>query len=598
VGTARSPQRRAAPARGGGGGGTRQVSTRTANPRRRLLIAAIATGLALVAYAGRLVQVQAVEATPVAAAAAASMLTTVSLPATRGSITDAHGVVLAASEPADDVTADQTLIHDPAATAAALSAVLGVPSATLAARLTGHAHFVYLARQVSPQTWAQVQALNLVGVFHDVTTKRIYPDGTLAANLLGYVGIDGTGLGGLELQYNPLLAGSAGYETYESGPQGEQIPGPNDSNRPAVDGGTLHLTVDRDIQWVAQQAIAADVASSHADSGYVIVEDVQTGHILAMATAPGFDPNNLAADNPADLGNPALSDIYEPGSTAKVMTAAAVLQERTLTPNSRLTVPPTLQRGGYTFHDDVAHGTWDLTLTGVLARSSNLGAILAGETIGPAKLYAFQKAFGIGQPSGLNFPGESQGSLPYLPSSPIATQTTAAFGQGISVTALQATSVFATIANNGVRVSPSLVEGWTDGSGVYHPAAAPTTTRVVSAGTAATLRAMLESVVSDQGTAPLAAIPGYQVAGKTGTANRIDPTCGCYRGYTASFIGMAPADKPRLVISVTLQNPKVAAHFGGTLGAPVFRQVMTFALQTLAVPPSLAPAPRLQLTWP
>lgn len=571
---------------------------RLGEPRRRILVAAGLTAVLLLVYGGRLVQVQAVQASPVAAQAAESMLTAQTLPAVRGSITDSNGVVLATSVPAVDVTADQTLVHDPGATAALLAPVLGQPVATLTALLTGRSHFVYLARQVSPAMWAKVAALDLVGIFHNDTVRRIYPDGTLAANVLGYVGIDGRGLGGLELQYNSLLSGTPGSATYETGPSGQQIPAPSDSDTPAVNGSTLRLTINRDIQWVAQQAIDADVVTAHADSGYVIVENVHTGQILAMAVSPDFNPNDLAAADPATLGNPAVSDIYEPGSTAKVMTAAAVLQQRTLTPGSHLVVPGELLRGGYYFHDDTPHGTEQLTLTGVLARSSNIGAIEASETISPSALYHFQKAFGLGQPTGLDFPGESDGLEPDLPTASIAQQATAAFGQGISVTAVQATSVFATIANDGVRVQPSLVEGYTDASGVYHPAAAPRRTRVIDASVAATLRGMLESVVSDEGTAPLAAIPGYQVAGKTGTANRINPNCGCYQGYTASFIGMAPADRPDLVISVTLQNPRVALHFGGTLGAPVFAKVMSFALQTLGVPPTGARPPQYPVTWP
>src|SRR5664279_2454243 len=268
------------------------------------------------------------------------------------------------------------------------------------------------------------------------------------------------------------------------------------------------------------------------------------------------------------------------------MTAAAVIQEGTLNPNSVITVPNTLMRGGRLFHDDVSHGTEHLTLTGVLAKSSNLGAIQAAETIGRDKLYGYLKAFGIGQPTGLDFPGESHGILSPPNKWSDAQFATVSFGQGLSLTAVQATSVYATIANGGVRVQPSLVAGTVAPDGTFTSSPAPAQVRVVSAQTAGTVRDMLESVVSDQGTAPMARIPGYTVAGKTGTANRVDDSCGCYRGYTASFIGFAPADAPRLVISVTLQNPKGDVHFGGLLGGPVFKSVMSFALQTLDVPPT------------
>jgi cell division protein FtsI (penicillin-binding protein 3) len=277
------------------------------------------------------------------------------------------------------------------------------------------------------------------------------------------------------------------------------------------------------------------------------------------------------------------------------MTMAAVIEEKKANPLTRITVPPTLVTKYKTFHDDVAHGTWHLTLNGVLAKSSNIGTIIASRLIGGPKLYSYLKKFGIGDPTGLRFPGESDGRVP-APSTWSATSFgTIAFGQGLSLNAVQATSVYATIANDGVRVQPTLVAGVTAPDGTFQAAAAPTSTRVVSASTAAQVRTMLESVVTD-GTAPLAAIPGYRVAGKTGTANRIDDACGCYRGYTASFIGMAPADSPDVVVGVFIQNPRVG-HFGGQLAAPVFKKVMTFALQHYRVPPTGTASPRLPITW-
>jgi cell division protein FtsI (penicillin-binding protein 3) len=256
-----------------------------------------------------------------------------------------------------------------------------------------------------------------------------------------------------------------------------------------------------------------------------------------------------------------------------------------------------LMRGGRIFHDDVSHGTEHLTLTGVLAKSSNLGAIQVAETIGRDKLYSYLKAFGIGDPTGIDFPGESRGILSPPSQWSDAQFATVSFGQGLSLNAVQGASVYATIANNGVRVEPSLVAGTVAPDGVFTSSPSPTQTRVVSAQTAATVRDMLESVVSDQGTAPMARIPGYRVAGKTGTANRVDDACSCYRGYTASFIGFAPADAPRLVVSVTLQNPK-SGHYGGRLAGPVFRQVMAFALQTLGIPPTGTVPPKMRLVAP
>ncbi|HTY72881.1 MAG TPA: penicillin-binding protein 2 [Actinomycetes bacterium] len=563
----------------------RRGNVRLGRPGLRLKASLVCLALLLAVYVLRLFQLQGVDAPVYAEQASAGRTQDVTLLADRGAITDVHGVVLATSVPAVDVTTDQTLVVDPAGTAAKLAPVLHMDVTTLTEILTGQHRFAYVAREVSPQTWKQVAALDLAGIYGQQTTKRVYPSGTVAANTIGFTGIDDVGLGGIELEYNKGLAGTPGKATYQEGLDGSEIPTPQDHTTEPVPGSDVRLTIDRDIQWAAQDALAAQVKRAKADSGVAVVMDPTTGHILALAVVPTFDPNNPGAASAANRGNSALSDVYEPGSTSKVMTAAAALQEGKVTPTSAIVVPPFLHRSDATFHDDVAHGTEHLTLTGVLAKSSNLGAILTAERIGPQTLYRYLKKFGIGDPTGMNFPGESSGILP-PPWRWSGTQFyTIAFGQGLSVNAVQAASVYATIANNGLRVEPSLVAGTTSPDGTYHPAPAPTTTRVVSPKVAAEVRRMLESVVSEQGTAPMAEIPGYRVAGKTGTANRVDDACHCYRGYTASFIGMAPADHPRLVVAVTLQNPR-NGHFGGRLAGPVFKQIMEFALATMKVPPT------------
>jgi cell division protein FtsI (penicillin-binding protein 3) len=348
------------------------------------------------------------------------------------------------------------------------------------------------------------------------------------------------------------------------------------------------------VQYVAQAAIASAVKSAKADSGTVVVMNPRTGQIYALATVPTFDPNKPSESAQSDIRNRAVSDVFEPGSTSKVMTMAAAIEEKKVTPLSKIVVPPVLKTPYKTFHDDVAHGTLHLTVTGVLAKSSNIGTILTAQKIGGAKLYSYLKKFGIGESTGLHFPGEAKGRVP-APSAWSATSFgTIAFGQGLSVTAVQAASVYATIANDGVRVSPTLVAGFTSPDGTYQPAAAPAETRVVSASTASSVRQMLESVVTD-GTAPKAAIPGYRIAGKTGTANRIDEGRG-YRGYTSSFIGMAPADKPELVVAVFLDNPR-NGKFGGQLAAPVFKKVMTFGLEHFRIPPTGTTRRDLPITW-
>jgi cell division protein FtsI (penicillin-binding protein 3) len=313
--------------------------------------------------------------------------------------------------------------------------------------------------------------------------------------------------------------------------------------------------------------------------------DPKTGHILAHATSPTFDPNNTKRVSLDLMRNPSVEDVYEPGSTGKVMTMAAALEEKKITPTSVFTVPYSIKRSDATFHDHERHPTQQLTATGILAVSSNTGSIQIGEKLSNDTLHDYLSKFGIGKKTGSGLPGESAGILHPVSSWSGTSAPTIAFGHGYSVTAMQATSVFATIANDGVRVSPTVIAGTSDSSGNFTPAQSRTSERVISPETAAQLRLMMESVVSASGTAPSAAIPGYRVAGKTGTAERYNDICHCYSGYTASFIGFAPADKPAYVISVTIQNPQ-GMHWGGTLGGPVFKEVMSFVLQSRHVSPT------------
>ena len=287
----------------------------------------------------------------------------------------------------------------------------------------------------------------------------------------------------------------------------------------------------------------------------------------------------------ASLRNPAVQDVYEPGSTGKIITVASAIEEGKTTPETVWTIPYSLKVGVAKFHDAEKHKTERLTTAGVLAQSSNVRAIQIGQQISSKTLYSYLTKFGMGQSTGSHLPGESAGLLPRVDTWSATSAPTIAFGQGYSVTALQATSVFATIANDGVRVTPNVVAGYLDTSGGFTPSKPQATVRVVSPGTAQQMRLMMESVVSEQGTAPAAAIPGYRIAGKTGTAQRADETCHCYRGYTSSFIGFAPADKPKYVVSVVIENPK-GEHFGGVIAAPVFKTVMSFVLQSKHIPPT------------
>jgi cell division protein FtsI (penicillin-binding protein 3) len=567
-----------------------------------LHVGLLAIAFVIIIFTGRLMQLQGVDSTVYAAQAHAQYMRNVPLPATRGAILDRFGNPLADTVDASDIYGDPLIAKTskttyPAAMAALLAPVLGISPPILAADLAGKGQFVYLAHQVSPATAKAVLKLGLPGVGAEDTKKRVYPGGNLAANVVGFVGSDGAGLGGLEYQYQKVLAGKNGDLNVEVGYNGQVIPDGVGSGTPAVAGHSVQLTIDRDIQWKAQQAITAQVAATKADGGTVIVMQPRTGQILAMATTPTFDPADPGASDAADRGNSALSDVFEPGSTNKVITMAAAIDSGVLTASSPIDVPPTLVRADKVFHDAEDHGEEHLTLAGVLAQSSNIGTILASEQDGVNRLYSYLRAFGLGQSSGLQFPGESRGILDSPDKWSASQQYTVPFGQGLSVNALQVATVYSTIADGGVRVAPSLVMGTVAPNGTLQPAPAPTQTRVVTAATAASVESMLEAVTTDQGTAPEARIAGYRVAGKTGTAQRVDPNCGCYRGYTASFVGFAPADDPQLVVLVVLDNP-INGHYGGAVAAPVFKDVMSFALESEKIPPTGTTPPVVKLTLP
>ncbi|WP_238431588.1 peptidoglycan D,D-transpeptidase FtsI family protein, partial [Streptomyces cavernae] len=601
---------------------------RLGSPRPRLRMVGLALTLVLLAFVVRLLQVQAVDADTYAAKAQQNRYLTHTLAAERGGITDRNGVELATSVDAYDITADPTMFtrkalevgDGPEQAAALLGPILGQDTAELTRKLkTRDTQYVLLARRQTPQVWKQIKDLKstladkaqadpdtanvLAGVFQEPTSKRVYPGGDLAAALLGWVNADGKGGGGLEAQLNEELTGKDGKIRYaQSG--GRQVPTAGSTETPAVPGEEVELTLDRDIQWAAQNAITDQVKKSKADRGYVIVQDTRTGEVLAMANAPGFDPNDLSTADADALRNAAVEDAYEPGSTAKVMSMAAVLEENAATPATHVTVPNRLQRGDRLFKDDIEHPTWYLTLNGVLAKSSNIGTILAtgqlGETQPQANrvLHSYLRKFGIGRPTGLGLPGETSGILAAPDKWSTSQQYTIPFGQGVSINAMQAASVYSTIANGGVRVEPTLVRGTKGPDGRFTPAPKPGKTRVVSEKTAKTLAQMLESVVDDQeGTGTKARIPGYRVAGKTGTANRVDPATGKYRGYTSSFAGFAPADNPRITVYCAIQNATKGSYFGGQICGPVYKQVMEFALKTLQVPPTGAKPARLPVTF-
>ena len=553
----------------------------------------------LILFACQLVRVQVIQANAYQAKAANEMQSTRVIPAPRGEITDVNGIGFARSVSAINIVVDQTQISDPARVAAFVAPILNLPAADIQNSITGNRKYSIVLKNARPALWDRLteELYNynktlenkelenrIIGFFPERVFIREYPSGSLVSSLIGFVRADGIGASGLESGQNSVVTGVDGRYSYAPG-YGAEIPGSQRELVAAKSGTNIRLTIDRDVQWVAAEAIAKAVKDSAASSGTVIVMDPKTGEIVAHATAPTFNPNNTKNVELSLMRNPSVQDVYEPGSTGKVMTMAAALEEKTVSPTTVFTVPYMIRRGGEAFHDHDRHPIQHLTTSGILAVSSNTGTIQVGETLSNDTLYNYLRKFGIGSKTGSGLPGESAGLLRPVSDWSRTTAPTVAFGQGYSLTAMQATSVFATIANNGVRVSPTVIAGTSDASGHFTPAANRTSTRVISEDTAVKLRIMMESVVSSQGTAPSAAIPGYRVAGKTGTANRYDQNTGRYSGYTASFIGFAPADAPRYVISVTLQEPK-NGHYGGSLGGPVFKKVMTFVLQSENVAPT------------
>lgn len=555
-----------------------------AGQRRRSAIMLVGTLIVLTIFIGRLVDLQVVRGGTLASEAMDQRLRTIALVAHRGSITDANGVPLAVSMDSVNVTVDQTLITDPAGAAAALAAELGLPLADVQASLTGDRRFAYVAKDITPDTWKRIDALGIAGIYHEQTTSRSYPLGSVTGNVLGFVGSDGKGLEGLEYSLNDLLAGVDGTSTYEKGAAGPAIPNGAGSTTDAIPGATVRLTIDSDIQYVAQRVIADAVWKSEAESGTVVVLDARTNQILALATVPTVDSNSPGDTAVEDRGDRAVSAAYEPGSTAKIMTMAALLNEGVVRPDDRFEIPPTLTIQGKEFHDNEEHGTLDYSLTEILAKSSNIGTILAAQRLPDEKtLYDYQRKFGVGESTDSGLPGESSGLIPDPVDWSGITFPTIAFGQGLALTPLQTAVTFSTIANGGVRVQPSIVADYTQADGSVMVPPAPRRTQVVSPETAATLTTMMMEVVTDRGTAPLAAVPGYKVAGKTGTAQYADPTCGCYNGLMSAFDGFAPADNPSIVIGVSVVRPKYTIY---GISSSVFRQVMTYALQKRQIPPT------------
>lgn len=547
------------------------------------LLCAMLTGAGVVA--ARLFWLQVLDSNRMSAMAAEQRIRTLTLPAQRGSILASDGTELAISLDTQTIYASPREVKDPKVAAMALAPVLSIDTSKLEEKLSRDSGFVYLARRQDAAVAEQVKQLEIpgVGLLHE--PKRFYPAGSLAAQVLGFVGDENKGLAGLESAYDDLLSGRPGKAVTERDPAGRVIPVGESSVEEAVSGNDLVLTIDKQIQYEAEGALARAIKTWNAQGGTVIVMEPRTGNILAMANNPTFDPNDLERSNAVSRRNRAAVDVLEPGSVSKMVTAAAALETRVTTPTDVMQVDDQLRIGSKMFKDSHAHPVLTLSFAQVIQSSSNVGTIMVAERLGKQSLYEYLGRFGYGRKTGLGFPGESAGILPKPEKWWRTSLGTIAIGQGVAVTPLQLTRAYATLANGGVEVQPNLVKATIDAEGRRHPAKPPAGTRVIKPETAQELTEMLVGVTgSSIGTGKAAAIPGYRVAGKTGTAQKPRVGAPGYSGYMSSFVGFAPADDPQLVVSVVLDDP--VPFLAGETAAITFREVMQFSLRRLGTQPA------------
>jgi cell division protein FtsI (penicillin-binding protein 3) len=556
--------------------------------RLRYGFAAVCTLLLIIG--GRLVQLQGVDHNNLADQAAAQRVDTVTLHALRGSILDRDGTVLAYTSNAQDITADpkQVKATDRSHYAAVLAPLLHVSPMTVLTGLAKRGQYALLATALAPTAAQKVMDLKLPGIYTQATTQRQYPGHTTGANVVGTVHSDGTGAAGIEAQLDKMLAGRDGTMTYSVDNIGNVNPSSRTTSKPAQNGATVKLTLDQNLQYVAQQYIDTAVPESGARGAQMAILDVHTGQVLAMASSGTFDAANPDTINPYAPINAPVMSAFEPGSVQKAITFAAALQQKVITPQTALTVPDSIQMGGVTVSDAWSHATQNFTATGVLAESSNVGTLKIAKKIGPSAWYRYEKLFGVGTKTGIELPGESSGYVPPLKDWSASTFANLPFGQGESMTVLQLASIYQTIANNGVRIPPRIVQSVTKADGAVTATQQPKGIKVIDPSTSRTLRTMLESVTMPGGTGVKAAVPGYRVAGKTGTAQQPDPAHGgAYSSWMNwdTFAGMIPADDPQFVVAIMVDNPAHGLE-GGDVAAPLFHQIASYEVQHAHVAPT------------
>jgi len=577
---------------------------------KRLVNVRRAMALVVILFVGYLVNFQVIHRDSLNQLAAAKMKVNAVIPALRGDIVDAQGKILATSVLSYDVNVDPTLVQpfdrvvngvtttiSVAQAAHEIAFVTGADEAQISQKLIGTSRYANLVKQVDGITYRRLVRLNIPWVFFESTPHRVYPNGALAGNLLGFMGADGNPLEGLELSENSCLAGKNGQESFDAGEDGIKIPSSREVTVEPKQGATVRLSISSDLQFYAQQIMAKYVRKERADWGSAVVVEAKTGKLLAAAEYPSVDPNNPLATNNVDRRSRIFQALFEPGSTLKTVTAATAIDVGKATPESRVvaTQRTYVTKEHLLIADSHDHPAQNLTLTGVLRDSSNTGIIQIGIKVPLQTRYEYWLKFGLGTRTAVNFPGEGSGIIHKPADTDGLTNYTSMFGQGMSVTPIQTAFLYQTIANNGVRLSPKLLLGCTGADGKTTPlekTIAPT--RVLSAATARSTVDMLEKVVEQGPIGKTAAVPGYRIAGKSGTAQLKE---GNGYGYlhAISFIGMAPADDPRYVLAVTIYRPRTVSN---SIGAtPVFKAIMQQVLRTYRIPPSTTKSANIATEW-
>ena len=536
--------------------------------------------------AARLVHLQIVEAPAYAKLAADQREREIAFPARRGAILDRAGEPLAISIDLHTIFADPAHVANPVTEAAKLAPVLDMNVKEVERRLTGTFpgdRFEYIARQVKPEIAREVRELELAGVYLQEEAKRLYPGGKLASHLLGFVDIDGKGLEGVEMQYEDILEGKPGLMTLEQDPTGRPLPQAEFEYRRPEPGRSLFLTIDKELQYFTQLTLADAAQRYNARAGTAIVMRPQTGEVLALANVPDFDPNDAGGFTSDERRNRAVTDVYEPGSAYKIVTVAGALEENVVEPETTFVVPDSFQYSDRVFNDSHSHPTEQMTVAQIIEQSSNVGTIQIGLKLGGAGLDRYVHRFGFGSKTGLDFPGESSGIVLPREEWTGPTIATVPIGQGIAVTPLQMASAYSTIANDGKWVEPRVLHSTMSSAGRIEPSTDRRHRRVVSKATAKEMAEILAGV-TEKGTGIEAQIPGYEVAGKTGTAQKPLPGGGYGNSYVASFGGFAPASRPAIVVLVVLDEP--SPIWGGSTAAPTFKTITEFALRHLGVSPT------------